>query len=328
MPRREEAGAALLTVLLLVAILSVITTLALQRITLANAMTRNIVSGDQQRAFLQAGEQIAALRIADAVSARPDKVTLAGNWLGTPLVLPVPGGVVQAQVADAGNCFNLNSLVQEPETGSTERRARPAAIVQFASLMRLLGVAPARAQQVANAAADWADGDSVPLPGGAEDEVYTRVAPAYRAANTLYAHPSELRMVAGITPDIYQRLRPWLCALPVADLSPININTLLPDQAVLLAMLAPEKISVDAARGVLAQRPADGYASLVAFWAQPALARLGVPGEVTQQTRQTSRWFEVKLSVDLGGDTLDEMALYDGAVRPARLLRRSWGESD
>ena len=324
----HETGAALLTVLMLVAVLAVIAALALQRLTLANAMTRNLVSGDQARAWLATGEQVAGQRIGDLIAARPGRVTLAGGWLGTAQSVPVPGGQVTARVSDAGNCFNLNSLVQDPVEGSTQWRVRPAGIDQFASLMRLLGVPAAAAQQVANAAADWADGDSIAQPGGAEDETYLRATPAYRAANSLFADPSELRLVAGVTPDIYQRLRPWLCALPVAELSPINVNTLLPEQALLLAMLAPERIGVDLAREVLARRPADGYASSAAFWAQPALARLGVSEEATGQTRQTSRWFEVRLSVDLGGDTQDETVLLDGASRPARVVRRTWGDAD
>src|SRR3546814_7765026 len=48
----------------------------------------------------------------------------------------------------------------------------------------------------------------------------------------------------GVTPSIYATLRPWICALPTSDLSPINVNTLRPDQAPLIAMLAPEQLSI------------------------------------------------------------------------------------
>lgn len=328
-----EAGAALLTVLLLVAILAVIAAIALDRLILASRMTRNIVSADQGRAYLIAAEQIAGTRIDDLLAARSDRTTLVGDWLGTPQLMTVPGGAVTARVRDAGNCFNLNSLVEASaiagSDGSTPLIARRLGVEQFSGLMRLLGIDRATADQVAYSAADWIDTDAIPGPGGAEDDFYLGFTPAYRPANALMADPSELRMVAAVTPEIYQRVRPWICALPVTDLSPINVNTLLPGQAVLLAMLAPERLGIERARQLLAQRPVDGYGSLVAFWGQGALAALQLPEVVTQQVQQKTRWFEVGLSVDLGGDKVEDTVLYDAGMGPAHVIRRQWsGDGD
>lgn len=323
----SQSGAALLTVLLLVAILSVIAAVALERLTLASRMTRNIVSADQGRAFLLTAEQIAALKIGDLVAQSADRTTLAGDWLGTPQIVPVPGGSVTLRVTDADNCFNLNSLVTDKASMGTEDLLidNPQGIAQFAGLMTLLGVDRASAEQIAVSAADWIDSDSVPGPGGAEDDYYSRFTPPYLAANSLMADPSELRMINAVTPDIYARLRPWICALPTTALSPLNINTLLPGQALLLAMLAPNKLGIERARQVLAQRPGDGYGSLEAFWNQRALASLALSDDVRQQVKQKSRWFEVALSADLGGDVVDETVLYDAKQRPARAVRRQWG---
>lgn len=326
-----ERGAALLTVLLLVAILSVVTAVALERLTLASRMTRNIVSADQGRAYLLSAEQLAILRIGDLVKARPDRTTLEGGWLGQDQYLGVPGGTVKARLIDRGNCFNLNSLVSGGENGAgTGGRLtmRPAGIAQFAGLMRLLGIDHGLAQQVAVAAADWIDSDSVPGNGGAEDDFYSQFDPPYRAANTLMADPSELLMVGGVSPDLYARVKPWVCALPTTQLSPVNINTLLPDQAVLLAMLAPETLGLDRARQVLAQRPAGGYGSVVAFWGQGPMAQIasGVPEEVRNQLMQKTRWFEVNLQADLGGDEVEESVLIDADAQPARVVRRQWGD--
>ncbi|MBO9575219.1 MAG: type II secretion system minor pseudopilin GspK [Sphingobium sp.] len=327
--RESEVGAALLTVLLLVAILAVIAAIALERLTLASRMTRNIVSSDQGRAYLLAAEQIAGRRIEDMLAQRADRTTLAGDWLGTPQVMTVPGGAVTAVVRDSGNCFNLNSLVEpvplEPGvTGPNPLGSRPLGISQFSGLMRLLGVDRATADQVAVSAADWIDSDSKPAPGGAEDEFYAGLKPSYRPANNLMADPSELRMVNAVTPQLYERIRPWICTLPTTDLSPINVNTLLPEQGALIAMFAPDKLGVEQTRQLLAQRPADGYGSLPDFWEQGQLSQLGLPELVTQQVKQKSRWFEVLFSIDLGGDKVEETVLYDAGTHPARVVRRQW----
>ncbi len=345
-PPAGERGAALLTVLLLVAILSVVTAVALERLTLASRMTRNLVSADQGRAYLLAAEQAAAIQLGDLIKARADRTTLAGGWLGTPQIVPLPGGQAIARVRDAGNCFNLNSVVKSAGTGSAALASmlaaragespaagdggrysgRPEGIAQFSALMRLLGIERAVADQIAVSTADWIDTDDAPGPGGAEDSYYSRIDPPYLTAGGLIADPSELRVINGVSADVYQRVRPWICALPVTDLSPINVNTLLPDQAVLLAMLAPDALRIEEARQVLALRPADGYGSLVAFWGQPALARAGLTEAVTEQVRVTSRWLEVALSIDLGGDEMSETVLYDAGQSPARLIRRVRGE--
>ena len=319
----NERGAALLTVLLLVAVMSVVAATALERVALATRMTGNGGAIDQARAYADAGTQIARMRIGDLVASNPARITLAGGWMGTPQSIPVPGGIATARVTDGGNCFNVNSVV----TGESEAslKVRPIGVSQFQALLQALGVDARQAQGASAALADWIDSDSVAQPGGAEDETYAQAPRPYRAANRLMVDASELRAVNGITPAIYDLARPWVCALPVTDLSPININTLLPTQAPLFAMLLPGQLSVAQARQLLAQRPPDGYGSTVQFWAMPSLSGLSPMTEVAEQVKLTTGFFEVDVSVNVGGTQLVERALIDARENPATIVRRSWG---
>ncbi|NWK96654.1 general secretion pathway protein GspK [Sphingobium lactosutens] len=321
--KSSEQGAALLTVLLLVAVMAVVAAGALERLALATRMTGNGGAVDQARAYADAGTEIARLRIGDLVASNPARTTLAGGWLGAPQAIPVPGGVATARVTDAGNCFNLNSVV----SGESEAalKVRPIGVSQFQALLQLLGVDARQAQAASASLADWIDSDSVPQPGGAEDDYYAKGERPYRAANRLMIDASELRAVAGITPAIYDLVKPWICALPVTDLSPININTLLPGQAPLFAMLLPEQLSIAQARQLLAQRPADGYGSTTQFWALPSLAGLSPMTEVSEQVKLTTGFFGVDVSVDVGGTQLAERALIDARQGKAILVRRNWG---
>lgn len=323
-PRRKaEAGAALLTVLLLVAVMAVVAAGALERLALATRMTGNGGAVDQARAYADAGTEIARLRIGDLVASNPTKMTLAGGWMGAPQAIPVPGGVATARVTDGSNCFNLNSVVSGENEAALQ--VRPIGVTQFQALLQALGVDARQAQAASASLADWIDSDAVPQPGGAEDDLYAQAERPYRAANRMMVDPSELRAVAGITPAIYDLVKPWICALPVTDLSPININTLLPDQAPLVAMLLPGEMSVAQARQLLAQRPADGYGGTVQFWALPSLVGLSPMTEVSEQVKMTTGFFGVEVSVDVGGTQLVERALIDARQSPAILVRRSWG---
>ncbi|MFZ2998522.1 type II secretion system minor pseudopilin GspK [Sphingobium sp.] len=321
--RKTEEGAALLTVLLLVAVMAIVAATALERVALATRMTGNGGAIDQARAYADAGTEVARLRIGDLVASSPAKITLAGGWMGAPQNIPVPGGIATARVTDGSNCFNLNSVVSGESEASL--KVRPIGVSQFQALLQALGVDARAAQGAGAALADWIDSDGVPQPGGAEDESYAQAQRPYRAANRLMVDPSELRAVHGITPGLYDLARPWLCALPVTDLSPININTLLPDQAPLFAMLLPGELSVQQARQLLAQRPADGYGSVKEFWTLPSLVGLSPMAEVSEQVKMTTGFFGVDVSVNVGGTQVVERALIDARQSPATLVRRSWG---
>ena len=321
--RQSEEGAALLTVLLLVAVMAVVASTALEHLALATRMTGNGGAVEQGRAFADAGTEIARLRIGDLVQANPGKITLAGGWMGAPQAIPVPGGIATARVTDGGNCFNLNSVVLGESESALS--ARPVGVIQFQALLQALGVDSRQAQVVAASLADWIDSDSVPQPGGAEDETYAQLPRPYRTANRFMVDPSELRAVNGITPAIYDLVKPWVCALPTDDLSPLNVNTLLPDQALLVAMLLQGQASVAQVRQILAQRPPDGYGSATRFWDMFTASGIVPLNEASVQVKVTTGFFRVDVTVDVGGTQVVERALIDARQNPVVLVRRNWG---
>ena len=136
----------------------------------------------------------------------------------------------------------------------------------------------------------------------------------------MMADVSELRMVSGVTPQLYAQLRPWLCTLPEAKPTTVNINTLAPEQAPLVAMAQADTISPGAIAQALLRRPPQGYADAGAFWAQIPGAS-GAGGVAT-----TSRWFNLRIAVTLGSVRVDERALVDASRQPPRLVARIWGE--
>lgn len=320
-PPRSQEGAALLSVLLLVAVMAVLCAASLEKLKISTKLAVNSAAIDQARSYGMAAETIALFRIGDLLQRDAAKTTLQGNWAGQPTEFPIDKGIATAELNDGGNCFNLNSLVLDDGQGGYA--VRPEGVVQFERLMILLQVPSNEARGIAMATADWIDTDGIPQPGGAEDAAYAGATTPYRTANVLMIDPSELRAVAGVRAPVYAALRPFLCALPVTDLSPININTIAPGQAVLLAMLAPG-IDVARARRVIDDRPQVGFDSILRFWEQPGLA--GAPFGATAQTQVKTRWYNLKVMIELAGAEFEQHALIDAALQPAKLVRRSYGE--
>ncbi len=320
-PKHEE-GAALLTVLLIVAVMAVLAAAALERLKIGTRLTANSGATEQARAYAMAAETVARYRIGDLIQRDAARTTLAGNWAGQPTNFPIDGGIATARLDDGGNCFNLNSVVdQAPDRTAI---ARPFAVAQFARLLTLLEVPGRDADALANATADWIDSDAQPLAGGAEDAAYANARIAYLPANMPMADTSEWRAVAGVTPALYARIRPYLCALPVTDLTALNVNTLRRDQAVLLATVVPT-LDVARAASVVEARPENGWESLATVWALPQLAPSAADAG-RAQVKLVTRWFRLALNVELAGADLEEHALIDAALKPAKLVRRSYGE--
>lgn len=323
-PARER-GAALLAVLLLVAVTGALAAAAMEKLRLSRALAANVTALEQARAFSGGMVELALLTIDDMVAQSPERTTNAGGWNGAVRRVPLPGGlgVAEGTVRDGGNCFNVNSVVQgQPQTGLTQR---PSGILQFHSLMRVLSVPDADAQRIANAAADWADSDEIAGSIGAEDAAYAAGEVPYRAGNTLFAEPSEIRALAGMDARIWDKVRPWICALPTTDLAPINVNTLAPEQAPLLAMLAPDRLSIAEARRVIESRPAEGWSSQLDFWRTESVSDLDPTLDVQLQPQVRTRWFRIELRTEAMGSEFRETALVDARLQPARVVSRRWG---
>ncbi|MBW6525383.1 type II secretion system minor pseudopilin GspK [Sphingomonas sp. RHCKR7] len=318
--RHGERGAALLTVLLLVAVISVMAASALERLRLSTRLAANAVALDAARGYAYAAETLATTRVTSLLSQARGRVALTGGWSGRPFGLPIPGGTATARVTDGGNCFNLNSLVVRAPDGSYAVNVE--SLQQLQRLARLLRVPDG--DRVAAAAADWIDSDDSPLPGGAEDNDYR----GYRTSGVLMADVSEMRAVRGVTPEVYRAMRPYLCALPLAQRTVLNVNTLLPEQAPLLAMLVGESLSVEAAQGVLLRRPPDGWPNVDQMWAQLS-TQSGGASQVgaAQSTSVKTSWFALRVDVALGNAELHEQGLIDARTLPVRLVTRQWGDA-
>lgn len=320
MKRAHEEGAALLTVLLMVAVIGIIAVGVLEDIRFGLRRSFNAQVGGQARWYALGGEQMARSRIDQLLARDPGKTSLEGDWNGRSVEFPIEGGVIQARLADATGCFNLNSVV-EADQGEPFRR-RELGVRQFASLMTLLGAPDGPG--LAEGLAQWIDSNDVG-PAGLEDDGYASAEAPYRTAGAPLAEVSELRAVRGFDAKLYALLRPHVCALPTTDLSPINVNTLPLERAVLLSAITLGSVSPENARQALAARPTGGWSDPEAFWGQQALAGAALADGVRDQARFRTRYFSLESRVGLaGGETFMTSLFEAGPTNRVRLVARRW----
>jgi general secretion pathway protein K len=317
----EEKGAALLTVLLLVAVMSIIALGVLDDIRFGVRRTVNATGREQAQRYALGAEELARVQIARMVRTDPGRTTLKGDWNGRTFAFPIENGVMTGRISDATACFNLNSVAE----GRGDRLVRrELGVRQLVILLGGLGIPPGRGQTLADNLADWIDSDDISM-GGAEDQDYARAAPAYRAGGAMLAEVSELRAVRGFTADVYERLRPFVCAPPTTDLSPINVNTLAPDRSILITMVTLGAIPAEAGARLLAGRPADGWDSLQTFWNDPVLVDRVPEDAARNQIALRTRFFSLDADATFAGSSATLNALLE--VDPSggvKLVARRW----
>ncbi|MEZ5593960.1 MAG: type II secretion system minor pseudopilin GspK [Gammaproteobacteria bacterium] len=229
----KQNGVALLTVLLVLALASV-TAVQLAELQQFSVRRSELLLHRQQAKHYLLGAERWAQSILRRDRDNNDTDHEDEDWARTPPVLPVTGGYVSGRLNDLQGRFNLNNLLTADNT-IDERQLQI-----FSRLLEQLELPTG----IASAVADWLDEDSqLRFPDGAEDSDYLLANPPYMAANQRFADPSELRLVKGVSSEVYTILQPFVCALPrqVA----INVNTA---PAELLAALDPTLDSATAQR--------------------------------------------------------------------------------
>ncbi len=318
--RRDERGMALITVLMLVAVMGALTAATLEVMSRSVAMAANGRSAMQARHYARGAALIVAERIAALKTASPDRLTLAGGWSDTPVTVPTATGSITMTLMDGSHCFNLNSVVRGAPPASL--MIHPLGVEQFIALAQAVGVDAARARANAMALVDYLDSDPFPQGGGGEDEVYQG---EYLTPNGLIAHPSELRAVAGVRPQDYEALSPYLCALPTTDMLPINANTLSLEDAPLVAMLAPGQITATQARAAVTARPEAGWPDRAAFWSRLTQAGVTPPSDALNQIVMTSDLFRAHIRAEDSGFSVEETVLMKAEGERIDVVQRIWG---
>ena len=253
--KHHQYGVALLTVLLVIALASVTAVQLASSQQFSVRRSELLLHRQQAKQYLLGAERWAlAILIRDREANDTDHT--GENWAQTPPALPISGGFVIGQLSDLQGRFNLNNLLT-PEGNIDE--------VQLQILSRLLAQLELP-ESIAQAVSDWLDDDQqMRFPDGAEDSDYLIATPPYLAANRALTDASELRLIKGIDAVIYQKLLPFICALP--GHVPVNVNTAPPQ---LLAALDPLLDSASGER-LVAERTNQTFGSVVDFLAATGL---------------------------------------------------------
>jgi general secretion pathway protein K len=306
---RAQRGIALITAMVLVAIAAVLATAIGFSSAMAARRATTVFGADQSLLAGEGGEAMAAyvlrLSTTGTTALSPDQ-----PWAQPYGPFELGEGVTLefAQIEDQQGKFNINNLASNGATDATS-------IEQFQRLLALLGLE----SKWAGILADWIDADSAPnTPDGAEDSVYLTQTPPYRTANIPVTSISELLVMPGFGRDRYNKLAPYITALPPGT----TINICTASGQVLDALSGKSEYSNDASILATMRKDKGCAPTLPVFTASVATqAQAGLAGRIGT----TSQYFRLRSIITIGTARFTLYSLLynrDGQVRP---ILRSFG---
>lgn len=299
----QQQGLALISVLLIFAIVAVLAGSMIERQGLDIQRSGNLQALQQARAYSTGIEY--AVRSGLQLDFENDKEVdhLSEEWAKSH-TYPLSPGTAQIQIFDAQARFNLNGLHPSASNKTVQ-------LQRFKNLLAELGLDEA----IAINTAKFMDKESQ------IDDDYLSSETPYRASYQLFKHPSELLLVKLVDAKSYRILTPYITALPIT--ATLNVNTA---SNTVLSSLSREW-SLPEADKIVSARGEEGFKKVDDFWSLPEVMPFTKAGSSSDDDNKTpkevwdktdfsvnSEYFEVFAKVELADRVATiEMLLYRNA---------------
>ncbi len=280
----REHGIALLNALILVAAIAAIAAGLMLRAENSRTRISYLQGSAQAMLYLDAAELLVEPVLRGDWMRDQTVDYLSESWAVNPIDAEVDRGTVTGEMRDLQGLFNVNSL-SVPSDGS--------AVQAFEHLLRSLDLPVVLAREVTAFTQPSATGDMA-----AYNDRDLPVRPALRPLDDI----SELRLVNGMTSEIYTRLLPYVWAGPVGV--SVNVNTA---PRAILAAIYPAATAGNIDR-LIAERNKAYFVDMADY-----NTRLGraIPAAVLQTARipngglgVSSAWFEARFTARLNDTVL------------------------
>ena len=174
----SERGAALLTVLMIIAAMAVAALAVSSAITQSTQRARSLDAQAQLGLYAVSAEEVAKARMTAILEPLQSRLSVDLPGYNEPQIVPVDGGAFTVTVRDVTNCFDINRLAQatQSDAGTVDSSVRDAYITLLTGLLE--DSFNSDVTSLASSLSDWMDVNSVPGNGGAEDSYYLSETPS------------------------------------------------------------------------------------------------------------------------------------------------------
>lgn len=324
--RSPRRGVALLVVLLVTAILTVVVLDFAQSSRIDFYIASNIQNGMRAYYMAKSGVQVAEGALLKDI--QDNEEDHFGEEWNNPLYSNIPLSdteLISVEITDESGKFNLNHLV------TVAGRVNEFNLDVFRQLLVEYDIDA----KIGDAIVDWIDEDTDALSGGGVEEQfygYSAMVPAgITPKNGHFASLAELRMVAGVTDDVFQKLSET-CTI-YSD-HKYNINTI--DEKVLRALIVRtmENANVDDTVTKILSNREGGEGDDEKYFNKTNLRKqmmdVGVDpqlaGRLAQRMATKSRYFSVDVTANVGATVKNVHAVIQRSKQKVKLIYFRPGE--
>lgn len=211
MSLKRQQGVVIVVALFFVALIATMATLMMARLERDTERTSLLLHATQAELYAQGSIAWAKEQLRDNLAKRKPNEVVDKMPLKSPEDT-VDGYHIVSTITDLQSRFNLNNLTNNNVEAQKD----------FKHLLKLVmpTLTDDKATGILLAVTDWI------TPGQRQNEYsqyYASLSPPYRAADRVMTSVSELQLVKGMTPALFDALQPFVTALPVA--TQVNVQT-------------------------------------------------------------------------------------------------------
>jgi len=258
--KNKERGVILISVLLIVLVLSAIAMSIGNNFLLA--FKRSIYQDLQSNSFelFKNIESISLKRIEEKNRFGSQALTKDDPLFKDTFYFELPNGQLYAQISDASNCLNINSVVSLSNKNYVQNPKGMAALKKYLMYKEF---DERDIDSLIDQMIDWIDIDNQPRQGGLEDYFYTGPLhnPQQYTSKRLFYDLSELKNLPAFRKFNWDNVSNYLCSIPLSGNSKVNINTLNMEDSELLSSLLPN-VTVKDAEAIIASIPQEGFVDI------------------------------------------------------------------
>lgn len=258
-----KPGVILITTLLILMVMSVISMQVSKNFYVSLQREAYLDFKNQSYHMLVNSEKQAIKNLQKEIKLYESKLTLSDPILKNKYYYQNDLMTLEIEVSDASNCFNLNSLFDQSSTAS---QIRPAYRDWLSRYLQLKSLSKVKIQSFMDQLIDWVDQDNQPLNFGAENYFY--IGPASQTQQftpkRLLVDLSEIQNFPIMQNLNFTEMTSNLCVIPGSTKQLLNINTLVKEDALLVASFFNEK-NLEFTESQILNLPKNGYDDISVF---------------------------------------------------------------
>ena len=335
--QRGTAGMGILAAMMVVGVITALAVKYSWRSDLDLARAGHRWMGMQAKAYIEGAERLAVIALKkDKQDTTIDSLDEA--W-ATGFDFPTDHGLMQVTINDAQGRINVNALGAEfisqngqQLSGVAKYSVEQKRFIRFLQTIEIEEdeyISTAEAEAILEAVKDWVDADSQATGyGGAEADYYSQLDYVITPSDGPMISVSELMLIKGMTPALYQGLLPFVSALDAsAELNVLTMSTTIarvinqPDQLVPLSFDDAELLIDDIATGEI-----ESVDDFIALPVIDTLVGKNSRGAVNLDRKGlgiASSFFELDTTITVGEHVRRGRSLIERDSTGTRVIRRS-----